>query len=216
MGGRPGPEDEGAGREGGALAPPPGPDIYLQPRPRRCGRASRAYQPSEARSARRKDVRAAAPEAFPTLSPEGGRVALPGAMGRAGEPDLRGRKRGRRRDPLRRCPGADRSPRSGVLTPRAYGLWTFPRPFAGRQLDLDGASPTFVRQVRHFTSSSPPTRLRAGRRSPAFCQKLSRVRTSRATAGRGGQLAPARGAWRGVELRVAVTSRPGSERSPAH
>lgn len=32
---------------------------------------------------------------------------------------------------------------------------------ARRQLAPDGASPTFVRQVRHFTSLSPPTRPRA-------------------------------------------------------
>lgn len=32
---------------------------------------------------------------------------------------------------------------------------------ARRQLVPDGASPTFVRQVRHFTSLSPPTRPRA-------------------------------------------------------
>lgn len=161
--------------------------------------------------------RASGPRPKPPSRPSSRGAAesgLPGVMGRAGEPCLRGRHWGPLRDPGRHHLGAGRPPALRVLTPRACGLWTFPRPFAGRQLDLDGASPTFVRQVRHFTSSSPPTRLRAGRRSPAFCQKLSRVRTSQADSGRGGQLAPARRAWRGVELRVAVTARPGSEHSP--
>lgn len=83
-------------------------------------------------------------------------------------------------------------PHYGVVTPRAYGLWTSPRPSPDRQLAPDGASPTFVRQVRHFTSLSPPTRPCAGPGSPAFCQKLPRVRTSLADSERGRQLAPAR------------------------
>lgn len=83
------------------------------------------------------------------------------------------------------------SQHSGVLTRRTCGPWTSLRPFPDRQLAPDGASPTFVRQVRHFTSLSPPTRPRAGPGSPAFCQKLPRVRTSLADSERGGQLAPA-------------------------
>lgn len=81
---------------------------------------------------------------------------------------------------------------SRVLTPRTCGPWTYPHPYPGRQLAPDGASPTFVRQVRHFTSLSPPTRPRAGPGSPAVCQKFPRVRTSLADAKRGGQFAPAR------------------------
>ena len=84
------------------------------------------------------------------------------------------------------------SPHLGVLTPRASGPKASRRPFPGRQLAPDGASPTFVRQVRHFTSLSPPTRPRAGRGSSAFCQKLPRVRTSQADSERGRQLAHAR------------------------
>lgn len=72
-----------------------------------------------------------------------------------------------------------------VLTPPSSGPWTSHRPFPGRQLAPDGASPTFVRQVRHFTSLSPPTRPRAGPGSPAFGWKparahfLSRLRARR-------------------------------------
>lgn len=66
---------------------------------------------------------------------------------------------------------------SAVFPPHACGLWSSRCPFPGRQPVPDGASPTFVRQVRHFTSLSPPTRPRAGPGSPAFCQKLPRVRT---------------------------------------
>lgn len=117
---------------------------------------------------------------------------LPGEMGRAGEPGLRGRNGGRPRGPLGRYLGAHGPRHSAVLTPRAWGPWASHRPSPGRQLAPDGASPTFVRQVRHFTSLSPPTRPRAGPGSPAFCQKLPRVRTSQADSERGRQLAPAR------------------------
>lgn len=68
-------------------------------------------------------------------------------------------------------------------------------PPARRQLDSDGASPTFVRQVRHFTSLSPPTRPRA--RPPGSACFLPETSCACAfhqpTPGRGGgQLAPAR------------------------
>lgn len=99
-------------------------------------------------------------------------------MGRAGEPGLRGRNGERLWGPMGQYSGAHGPPPSGVFTPRACGPSASRRPFPGRQLAPDGASPTFVRQVRHFTSLSPPTRPRAGPGSPAFCQKLPRVRTS--------------------------------------
>ena len=176
----------------GAAAVPPAP-FGPQPGLRR-GRASGSRSP-------------------PSPGPSGRTVVgpgLPGLMGRAGEPGLRGRNGGRLQGPLGRSSGADTCAAPGVLTPRACGPRTSRRPFPGRQLAPDGASPTFVRQVRHFTSLSPPTRPRAGPGSSAFCQKLPRVRTLQIDSERGGQLAPARGARRGDALRIAVRFRPSS------
>lgn len=60
--------------------------------------------------------------------------------------------------PIRMRPNAHNLKRS----PFDSGAPSTSRPApARRQLAPDGASPTFVRQVRHFTSLSPPTRPRA-------------------------------------------------------
>lgn len=61
------------------------------------------------------------------------------------------------------CPGRMRPDAHNLKrSPFDSGAPSTSRPApACRQLAPDGASPTFVRQVRHFTSLSPPTRPRA-------------------------------------------------------
>lgn len=61
------------------------------------------------------------------------------------------------------CPDRTRpDSRSLRRSPFGSGAPSTSRPPPARhQLASDGASPTFVRQVRHFTSLSPPTRPRA-------------------------------------------------------
>lgn len=71
------PENEGAGRERGALGPRPGPEIYLHPRSRRCGRASRPLRPP-AWPERRKGLRIATPAVSRAVWPDGGRAGATG------------------------------------------------------------------------------------------------------------------------------------------
>lgn len=172
---RPGPQARGAGkgawRAGLAsrprgLAPPEasGPPLLhvgLPERPtRRKGlgwrsrRGSGASRPGGGRSRGCREEPGREPDAI-----EGGPAGSPGRM----RPDSRS---------LRRSPFGSRAPS------------TSRPPAARRQQASDGASPTFVRQVRHFTSLSPPTRPRARppgsacflRRLPAPAHSTSRRR----------------------------------------
>lgn len=97
----------------------------------RSRRGSGASRPGGGRSRRYREAPGREPDAM-----EGGPVGSPGRT----RPDSRS---------LRRSPFGSRAPS------------TSRPPAARRQEASDGASPTFVRQVRHFTSLSPPTRPRA-------------------------------------------------------
>lgn len=194
-----------AGSEGDALGPDQAPrSIYIRGRG-----ASRPLSPGSGLRGGR------ASEPLPRGPPGscGRPVAEVGAAagdGQAGEPRRRGRNGGRLRAAPGRYSAADGTPALPGAHPS--GLWPLglPLPVPGRQLSPDGASPTFVRQVRHFTSLSPPTRPRAGPGSLASCQDSCARALNKPTL-READILRLRAEWRAER-----NSSPRSERAPAH
>ena len=137
--------------------------------------------------------RASGPRPPPSPEPSGRTVAgpgLPGVMGRAGEPGLRGRNGGQLRGPLGRSPGADRPPAPRGAQPS--GLWPpglpppVPWPLAGprrRPPYLRSPGPPF-----YFLKPSHKAPRRPGLvcllpETPARAHLPSRLRAKRAVSG---------------------------------